>query len=268
MNRSTLKGAPSTQAASVEQWKLRLAGFLAVLAVLANTFFGPGATRDSTVEAYQELRSLIRKGDLEAAATKGREFLSRHPGDPFLCTAQLDALTRLGNHAEAEAVARKTLSYNDTLLGVRMQLARTLGRLGRYGEADREMTAVLERVPENAVAQLLRAELLGEAGQTASAIAHLREVIVAHPKTIPARLLLARIYRRAGEPEAALATVRVAWGLARGQVKILREYEQIFMSMGDEGRADRVRRARQDAVNERRPIPAGWDPEAAAAQPE
>ncbi len=171
-------------------------GIVLLLAALAGTSqaqIAPAPNRSATAAATlrQTALTLEAQGKNAEAETAWQAYLKAYSSnpEPYAHLGLLEA--RQGHYKQAVSLYRKALTFNPSVLSVRLNLGLALFKDGDLKEAISEFTIVLKGQPENRqVITLLGMAYYGLA-QYKQAVPYLQDAARHDPQSLPLRLTLA-----------------------------------------------------------------------------
>lgn len=160
--------------------------------------------------ALREIRALLGRGDLEAAAARLDAMLMAEPANPLAQYLRADIDLRREAFGPAEQRLRATLELAPGYLAALHGLGFLLFRQGRLAQAETEVMRLLNLDPTNFPGRLFRAAVAMGAGDHDMAAMLYDGILGERPDHIPSILALGHCLRFRGDSAAAIAAYRRA----------------------------------------------------------
>lgn len=171
--------------------------------------------QDDTI-SLQQIRDLMRQGQLQQAERLCRSFLQRHPGDANAMTVLGDIALSMAAFSDAKDVFERTLDLAPDNLLARFGLANAHYRLGNTEEAAHELEIVETAKPDDPNAILLRSKIAFDTARYDEALEGFEHLIENFPKVPTTMIEYGHTLRAMGRKDEAIVAYREAEALRPG----------------------------------------------------
>lgn len=170
----------------------------------------PADSPDAPRLAYLAGETQLILGRGEAAAASFRKVLEQRPAAVPAQVGLARALTRTGEHAEAEVLLKIVLAAEPEDVGAKTGMGLLLAALGRFDEARVQLAGASRLAPERPLTARSHVEVLLRAGEMPEAAGVAEAFSILRPEHPMGPFLLAVVMERDGEDVLALGAYQAA----------------------------------------------------------